>query len=130
MKVVSQIDLNETVRELCANELGFLLLQADCDNMYDLLAQKTTYQDRQGMSGDDKMITYHLFPVYYQKSELKSVHELIEIRANAIRNIFARWTKAGYNKRRAKDPYNCKAFIQYLDDIEYMKADYMLLLVD
>ena len=55
---------------------------------------------------------------------------LAESRMNAVQNIFIRWKEVSYNKRHAKKAFGCKAFMKYLDEIGFMKADYMLLMVD
>ena len=133
MKKVSEFDCDSTVKNLMDSELGFLLLEADEKNVYDLLLEKElTWEKRIGMFGDGCHITYHLFLLLYN-SEEKDINLkpwLVQSRANAVHNIFKRWTDAGYNKRHAKSPYGCKAFQKYLDEIEFMKADYMLLMVD
>lgn len=123
------ISLDETVEKLLDSELGFILLKADAGSMYDIIAKKTTCNDRLGMYGDNKHITYYLYPVYYNTDD-KNIQNLAQVRSNIIHNIFVRWTEAGYNKRHAKKPYNSEAFMQFLEDISYFKADYVLLLVE
>lgn len=128
---VSEVNLDDVVKELLESELGFLLLQSDndCKNMYDLLSEKSTYEDRLGMFGYNTHITYHLFPLMYHKwNETES--NIAKARTNALYNIFARWTEKGYNKRHAKEPFSCKAFIKYTEELEWTNADYMLLLVE
>lgn len=50
----------------------------------------------------------------------------------SLQNIVlsASWTDKGYNKRHAKDPFNCKAFVKYIEKLGWTNADYMLLLVE
>ena len=126
----SEVNSDDVVKALLESELGFLLLQSDndCKNVYDLLSEKSTYEDRIGMFGYNTHVTYHLFPLTYHKSHKNS--DIAKARANAIYNIFARWTDKGYNKHHAKDPFNCKAFMKYMDELEWTNADYMLLLVE
>ena len=114
---VSEVNLDDVVKELLESELGFLLLQSDndCKNMYDLLSEKSTYEDRLGMFGHNTHITES---------------NIAKARTNALYNIFARWTEKGYNKRHAKEPFSCKAFIKYTEELEWTNADYMLLLVE
>ncbi|MEA4846638.1 MAG: hypothetical protein VB106_05320 [Clostridiaceae bacterium] len=128
MDKASKMDFNSIVDKIMDNELGLILLEADENSIFDVLAKKVGYEDRQGMYGNSYHITYHLYPIMYRKSD--NNNNLTRCRANAIHNIFIRWTDKGYNKRQAKSPYSCKAFNKYLDEIEYLKADYMLLMVE
>lgn len=131
MYKTSEVDLDRIVKELLESELGFLLLRSDndCKNMYDLLSEKSTYEDRLGMFGYNTHVTYHLFPLMYHKSN-ETESNITKVRINALYNIFARWTDKGYNKRHAKDPFACKTFMKYMDGLEWTNADYMLLLVE
>ena len=102
MYKVSEVNADDVVKALLENELGFLLIQSDndCKNMYDVLLEKSTYEDRLGMFGYNTHITYCLFPLMYYKSN-KAESDIVKARANALYNIFARWTDKGYNKRHA-----------------------------
>lgn len=119
------------ISELTKSELGFVLIQSDTstDNVFDILADKASYKDRQGLYGNEMHIAYHLFPLMYQKNHNNSSYQ-IEARVAALKNVFSRWTLAGYNKHKAKDPFSCKAFIRYTNDLDWNCADYLLLLVD
>lgn len=112
----SEVNLDDIVKALLESELGFLLLQSDnnCKNMYDVLSEKSTYEDRIGMFGYNTHITYHLFPLTYHTHKNES--DVAKARVSAIHNIFARWTDKGYNKHHAKDPFACKAFIKYIEE--------------
>lgn len=114
MYKVSEVNLDDVVKTLLESELGFLLIQSDnnCKNMYDVLSEKSTYEDRLGMFGYNTHITYHLFPLMYHKSN-ETESSIAKARANALHNIFAR-----------------KAFIKYIEELEWTNADYMLLLVE
>lgn len=127
----SEVNLDEIVKALLESEFGFLLLQSnnDCKNMYDILSEKSTYEDRLGMFGYNTHVTYQLFPLMYHKSH-KNENDIAKARANALYHIFARWTNKGYNKHHAKDPFSCEAFIKYIEKLEWTNADYMLLLVE
>lgn len=126
----SEVNLDDIVKALLESELGFLLLQSDndCKNMYDLLSEKSTYEDRLRMFGYNTHVTYQLFPLIYHKSH-KNESDIVKARANALYNVFARWTEKGYNKHHAKNPFNCKDFIKYTKELEWTNADYMLLLI-
>lgn len=127
----TELDLDMTVKALCENELGILLLQSDGADvdMYSLLVDKCTFKDRQGMYVNNTHITYHLFNLKYHKPHDNEC-DFVEARTNAIHNVFTRWTDKGYNKHHSKNPYGCKAFIKYLDELNWHEADYMLLMVD
>lgn len=127
MLQASKITLDEAVEALRANELGILLLHSDARSIFDIIAEKSTYKDRQGMCGVEHDITYHLFPVSYEAN--KSASDIVQIRNEAIHNIFARWTALGCNKMHAKSPYNSILFMKYLDDIEFTHADFVLMRV-
>ena len=126
----SEVNLDDIVKALLESELGFLLLQSDndCKNMYDLLSEKSTYEDRLRMFGYNTHVTYQLFPLIYHKSH-KNESDIVKARANALYNVFARWTEKGYNKHHAKNPFSCKDFIKYTKELEWTNADYMLLLI-
>lgn len=125
----TSINCDAIVKLLSENEFGFLLLQNDGKNpLFDILAQTSTYEDRQCMfDNKNKSVEYHLFPLLYGKKYAEGIEK---IRNAAVYNLFARWTDAGYNHHYAKNPYGSKAFMDYLDSIEFTKADYMLLLVN
>jgi len=131
MYKTSEVDLDTTVKALLESELGFLLLQSDSTDidMDSLLSERSSCEDRQGMFGYDTHVTYHLFPLVYHKSH-KNECDYVKARANAIHNVFTRWTNMGYNRNHAKEPYSCKAFMKYIDELEWTKADYMLLMVE
>lgn len=132
MKKVSILDLDSAVKCIMEQEMGILLLEADEKSMYDVLAEQTSFADRKGMYGNGSSITFHLYPLMYKKNreDITIVTDLMRSRANAVSNIFKRWTSCGYNKHHAKEPFASKAFNKYLDGIEFNKADYMLLRVE
>lgn len=127
MDKVSTLDLDSILNKIIDNELGIILLEADVKSIYGVLAKETSYKDRQGLFGSDCHITFHLFPIMYNSNEDT---KWTKCRGNAIDNIFARWTKCGYNKHHAKSPFGCKAFFKYLEKIEFLQADYMLMMVE
>jgi len=130
MNKASMMDCELTIRSIKESEMGFLLLEANEKSMYDVLINQTSYEDRQGMYGDGCHIIYHLYPLMYTNDHITTNADLIKSRADAVNNIFKRWTLCGYNKSHTKNHFSCMAFNQYLDDIGFLKADYMLLLVE
>lgn len=129
MKKVSELDMNRTVEELLESELGFILLEADVKNVYDILSEQSTWEDRLGMYADNHHITYHLFPLFYKGNCGLCEKRLVDSRMNAVHNIFMMWCNAGYNKNHAKSPFSSKCFQKFLKEIEFEKADYLLLMV-
>ena len=129
MNRTSEIDIDTAAKKLMDNEMGILLLEADEKSYYDLMAEKGTYEDRIGICGGCQDITCQLFPLMYQNRIGSVIQNLSKSRGNAIYHIFNRWTDLGYNKRHAKDPFACEAFLQYLEQIGFTNADYMLLMV-
>ena len=92
----SEVNLDDIVKALLESELGFLLLQSDnnCKNMYDVLSEKSTYEDRIGMFGYNTHITYHLFPLTYHthknESEFDPEYATIQInKAVENNNVFS-----------------------------------------
>ena len=54
---------------------------------------------------------------------------LVAQRNTAVRELFRRWEKAGFNKYRAKSPFNCKAFTAFIDIDKYCsEATYVVFL--
>lgn len=53
---------------------------------------------------------------------------LVAQRSTAVWELFRRWGKAGFNKRHARSPYNCKAFVAFIDIDKYCsEATYVVL---
>lgn len=44
---------------------------------------------------------------------------LVAQRNTAVWELFRRWEKAGFNKRHAKSPFSCKAFMEFVDEDKY-----------
>ena len=103
MEKASELNIDMAIEKLQSDELGILLIKADEKSMYDVLATKTSWHDRQGMYGENGHISYHLFPLFYI-NEVKTVKlsSLTESRMIAINNVFKRWTDIGYNKKHSK----------------------------
>jgi len=123
------IDCDTIVKLLAEDEFGILLLKEDTSNpLFKLLSEKTSHNDRQSIcNSQNQYISYHLYPLLY--SHKGSTTEMVNARHDAACNLFYRWTAAGYNKHNSKSPYASKVFYKYLEKIEFIKADYMLLMV-
>lgn len=131
MKKATDIELDEIVKDIVGNEMGVLFLQrGDRTDLFDIMMKGATYEIRMGMFGSNMHITYHLFPLYYTSTDEGLDRSMLpNSRINALSNLFARWNELGYNKRKARDMFNCKAFMAYVDELGFNEADYMLLLV-
>ena len=54
---------------------------------------------------------------------------LVAQRNTAVWELFRRWEKAGFNKRHAKSPFSCKAFMAFVDEDKYCsKTTYVVFL--
>ncbi len=54
---------------------------------------------------------------------------LVAQRNTAVWELFRRWEKAGFNKHRAKSPFNCKAFTAFIDIDKYcLETTYVVFL--
>lgn len=123
----SEITMDEVVKKIQENEMGMLLLVADKKNAFDIMAEESSFMDRMGIFGNGSHITCQLFPLRYNKNGEENSADTIRCRQQAISILFSQWKALGYNKRGAKSPFNSKAFMKYLDDVEFTKADYLLL---
>jgi len=127
----SDASINLLLTDMQNSEIGIVLVLSDTKSFIDVLAEKSTYNDKQGMFGDGEHASYHLYPLRYSNPSIQDIDkELIHSRMNAVQNVFDRWTSLGYNKKHAKSPFSSKSFNEYLDNIEYSKSDYMLLMID
>ena len=70
-----------------------------------------------------------VYPVLYQNEDTCGwfpTMALTQVRDLAVRELFARWDRAGYNSHRAKDPYRCRAFARYLEQSDYGANDFLI----
>jgi len=138
MKNISDITENEIVNELLTNKLGILLLKTTDKNFYNILSRYNSNYNNctstQNVCANENYVTYLLYPLLYSIEiddfTNEQTQKIVFIRNKAIYDIFLRWTNAGYNKHHAKDPYNCKKFMNYLNNIKFNKADYVLIKIN
>lgn len=130
MKQVENLSIDETIQALQENELGFLLLQGKPPNMYSILSEQVSDSEHSCLIGTTNTIHYSLFPLYYYNQQTEETGDLVRPRMHAIWALFDRWTLCGYNKHHAKKPYGCKSFMNWLEEQDYMQADYLLLWID
>lgn len=129
MKLTSTTNLSQALQDMVNNKMGIVLLHADDENesAYKELSEKNHYTERIGGFAGDKFIAYQIYPLNYTHA-IPTV-DVVEIRNDAIWNIFCRWDKIGYNTAHAKNPYKSQKFAQFLDSLEFTKSDYLLLRV-
>ena len=125
----TSISTDEIVKKIMEDELGVLLLMEDnVLNPIRIMTQGFSYENKCGFYSvkTQKSVSVHIYPVYYhnlQDDECKYV----KTRMEAVKELFFRWSAAGYNKRRAKNPFGCQAFQEYLNQIDYHSADYIIM---
>ena len=126
--VKSYVGTVSIINDIKASEVEAIL---STKNPYLDLMVKNGYDRRIGVWGKDnkEFITIVIWPLLYNENPLAEENGLIRYRADAVYTLFKRWTLAGLNKRHAKDPFNSKAFQEYLDNLCFNEADYLLLRV-
>lgn len=138
MQQISELNVDTTINELLNSELGFLLIKKDTKNedVYEVLNKTGIISDwtqRFVLTNNYHHIVFHFFPLLYSEAENTDILPSLSLattRFMAIKNLFLRWTEAGYNKSHAKDPFKSKSFMEYIKNLEFTDADYMLLLVE
>lgn len=127
MNLTSTTKLDQALKDLVKNEMGIVLLSADGENEedYEKLSEKNHYTETLAGYAGKKLIGYRLYPLNY--SHALPTPDMIEMRNDAIQNIFARWSHLGHNNSRARDPYTSKKFGDFLDSLQFTKADYLLM---
>ncbi|MCR0531857.1 hypothetical protein MKC55_21140 [[Clostridium] innocuum] len=138
MQKESELNVDTAINKLLNSELGFLLIEKDIENedIYDVLNKTGIVSDwtqKFVLTNNYYHIGFHFFPLLYSKIENTDIlpsQSLATTRFMAIKNLFFRWTEAGYNKSHAKDPFKSKSFMEYIKKLEFTDADYMLLLVE
>ncbi len=115
----------DIIESLLKSELGFVLLKSDGTSIYDSMLSESLFKEKLNMKTDNLSIDYLLFFLRYT-STISEDFSLSFSRSKAVLELFKRWDKAGYNLHKSSTPYGCKTFIQYLDSIEYLEADYII----
>lgn len=125
--IKSYIDPVSIVNDIKESKLGAVLSKT---NVFIETMVRNGYDKRIGVWGKDnkEYVTIVIWPLLYNETELPK-DGLIQYRTDAVYTLFKRWTLEGLNKRHAKDPFSSKAFQNYLDDICFNEADFLLLRV-
>lgn len=131
MRQMNLVSVDNVINHLEMSDLGFLMLQkSDLDMNPELSDTVSGTQNPVDvlLQGSAKTIDCLVFPVCYQTQTIESsVNDITAVRSQAVWKLFDRWTMKGYNKHHAKSPYGCKQFTQWLDQQDYMKADYLIM---
>lgn len=128
MKQISTLDANNIVQYLDASELVFFLATKDTEQktIVDLLRDGLSCHDNISVYDDNGMaVKISIFLLGYNYP-FKGINITVE-RLKAVNLVFKYWKEIGKNKSRTKDPYNCREFMQYLDSINFRKADYLII---
>lgn len=89
-----------------------------------LLSKDLAFHQRVGLCGDGKVITIHIAKMSFNDYEDKNMCR--HIRMKAIYELFNRWTAAGYNTRKAKEPFGCKSFNEFFNIVENADLPYIV----
>ena len=127
MKSTSTTNLNQALIDMVNSEIGIALLSADGGNeqIYKKTSEKNHYTERIAGFAGKQLVAYQIYQLNYSCAIPSA--DTIEMRNDAIQNIFCRWNALGYNQSHAKNPYNSKNFAEFLDSLEFTKSDYLLL---
>ena len=100
-------------------------------NIIRCLSDKLVYPEQFSAHcyGNTKCFVGTILHVGYSEGDVvrPDLDQRIKNRADAIYQLFDRWTGAGFNTRHASDPFKSKAFMKYLDSIDYITSDYVVL---
>lgn len=67
-----------------------------------------------------------IMPIFYHHNDLSDM-SMVNRRSDAIHELFSEWTHAGFNKHHARSPYGSKPFQAFLDTLDYINGDYLIL---
>lgn len=128
----SELSIDSLVQTIVDSEFKMSLVVADKPSFIDLLAKNSSYEDRHGLYGKQWYLPANLYQIAYgtSRSDLTgaALSMLTECRMQAVQELFYRWCVLGDNKTRAKSPFACKKFMEYLDSIGYLQADFLFLM--
>ena len=114
---------NELTEILCNDELGMALLSKVNLSDIGINEKYATKRSSHMIVGDEYIVSVVLFPINHESKEDK---ESIQSSIEAFCILFERWTKAGYNYDADSDPFSSAAFQDFVKDIGYATADYIL----
>ena len=111
---------NDIFDKLSESELGiYVMIDSDAD----LVGRVKQIGYKSGIP----VKVYHLH--YSDNVDLLGT-EFVRDRFDAVHDLFKRWDAKGYNTRKAKSPFGCKAFSTFLESINYYNANYLFVLAE
>ena len=100
------------------------------NNIVQHLSDKLTFPEQFSAHcyGNTKSFAGTILHVGYGEDDVyrSDLAQRTKNRADAIYQLFDRWTNAGLNTRYASNPFKSKAFVKYLDTIGYTASDYVV----
>lgn len=110
---------NDIFDKLSESELGiYVMIDSDAD-LVGCVKQ----------SGYINGIPVKVYHLHYTDNVGITGIEFVRERFDAVHDVFKRWSEKGYNTRKAKSPFGCKAFSTFLESINYYNANYLIVLV-
>lgn len=91
------------------------------------MSKNLEFCQRVGLYGIDGNITIHIAKMSFKDYE--NENECRRVRMKVIYELFARWTAAGFNKRKAKEPFGCKSFNKFYDIAKNADLSYIIFAV-
>lgn len=128
MKKVSTLEMNNMIQYLESSELVFFLATKDTEQktIVDLLREHVSscHDNIQIIDDNGMAVKISIFLLGYNYN---FGNDTALERHEAVKLVFKYWKEIGKNKARTKDPYKCREFMQYLDTINFTKADYLII---
>ncbi len=91
-----------------------------------VISEKITFKDRFLIffNNNTESVTLHIAKMSFDDYEDKN--ECRRVRMKAIYELFNRWTVAGCNKCKAKEPFGCKSFNEFFNIAENVDLQYII----
>lgn len=133
--IYTLMDANKVTMDAIANEListpeNLAFLNNVNGSLIELMVEKLNFGQKTVIFYDHnkRYVTFTAVKTMYSESKfLKSqILSISHNRMTAIYTLFSRWSQNGNNKRNAKNPFKCKAFMEYTKEMPIYNADYIL----
>lgn len=111
--------------EFCGIQWWWILLVIIAPIIFLILANAFDIRGHETIACVCFLVTISIFLLGYNYP-FKGINTTVE-RLKAVNLVFKYWKEIGKNKSRTKDPYKCREFMQYLDSINFRKADYLII---
>lgn len=124
----SDYNYDFALEKLKEEKLGFVLFKETANvSLLSVIESKTKYDEKQDICLGNPIQVY-VVPTKYNEKTDKNLNYRVNCRDFAITLLYERWCK--YNEKKIKSPYVSKTFMQYISNIELLKCDYVVFLVD